>query len=145
MNFTTMDVLKKLKSLNESVPSPIALATLDEVDAVEKLLNIHFPPSYKRYLLEYSDVNFGVFELYNLRQDGSYLDIVLGIREAREAYDLPNYLIPFLHDNSNYFCFDKTSKGPEYNVVYWAHNGLTNEKWDNFLDWVVKCWINENQ
>ena len=65
------------------------------------------------------------------------------MKEAREK-ELPHHLIPFLEDNGDYYCFDLSTKAPEYEVTYWSHNGTTDEKWGNFIDWVEKCWIGEH-
>ncbi|WP_207431758.1 SMI1/KNR4 family protein [Sabulibacter ruber] len=138
-----METLEKLKSLSESVPKPPTLPTEKELKNAEEKLGVTFPPSYVEYQLKYSDVSFGPFELYQLFEDGSYTDLISSVREVRE-YGLPEHLLPFLEDNGDYYCFDLTSKGPEYLVRFWSHNGTTNEKWDNFLDWVEECWIGEH-
>lgn len=139
-----MDTLEKLKSLNQPVPQPSKLPSERDVKLVEDKLGVKFPPSYVKFLLKYSDVNVGTFEPYSVFQDNSYLDIIEGITNAREAYDLPENLIPFLEDNGNYYCFDLDSKGPEHSIVFWSPYGISSEKWNSFLDWIDRCWIGEN-
>jgi hypothetical protein len=137
-----MDALELLRSLNEEVPHAPQLSTHDDVRNAEEKLGVAFPPSYVKYQLQYSDVTFGTYEPYHLFQDGSYLDLVASVDEAREN-GLPDHLLPFVEDNSDYFCFDLQSAGPEYKVAFWSHNGKQGETWSNFLDWVERCWIGE--
>lgn len=136
-----MNTLEKLKLQGDPAPTP-PLPTEEDVKNAEEKLGVTFPPSYINYQLEYSNYNYGMFELYLLFEDGSYLDLINSVKEARE-YGLPEHLLPFLEDNGDYYCFDLTTQAPEYEVRYWSHNGTTNEKWENFLDWVQRCWIEE--
>ncbi|HVG16050.1 MAG TPA: SMI1/KNR4 family protein [Chitinophagaceae bacterium] len=139
-----MDTLEKLKSLNQSVPNPATLPAEADVKAAEEKLGIKFPPSYVKYQLEYSDVSFGHLEMYSLMEDGGYLDLIQAVNEARQYHQLPEHLLPFAAEqDGDYFCFDLQSEAPEYEVVYWSHNGTTDEGWQNFLDWVERCWIEE--
>ena len=137
-----MDTLEKLKLQSESVPSPPPLPTEQDVKNAEEKLGVRFSPSYIKYQLEYSNLSYGAFEPYLLFEDGSYLDLVNSVEEAREN-GLPEHLLPFLEDNGDYYCFDMTTKAPEYKVRYWSHNGTVDESWEGFLDWVERCWIEE--
>ena len=138
-----METLERLKSLSRPVPKPPSLPTEEDVKNAEEILNVKFPPSYVKYQLEYSDILFGTYEPYQLFENGSYTDLIKSVNEARE-YGLPKHLLPVLEDNGDYFCFDLTSPAPEFKVNYWTHNGITNENWGNFLDWVENCWIGEH-
>lgn len=140
----TMDILEKLRSLNESAPIPPALPTEADVVTAEEQLAVKFPPSYVKYQLHFSHVLYGHYELYQLFDDGSHLDLVTEVGEARKHHNLGAHLLPFVMDNGDYFCFDLRAPAPEYEVVYWSHNGITDERWKNFLDWVENCWIKES-
>lgn len=141
-----MDTLEKLKSLNQPVQSPAELPTDADVKTAEEKLGVQFPPSYVKYQLEYSNTTYGHLEMYSLFEDGSYLDMINNIKEARQYHELPEHLLPFVQEeDGDYYCFNLKSNGPEYEVVFWSHNGSTGEKWDNFLDWVERCWIEENE
>jgi hypothetical protein len=140
-----METLEKLKSLNEPVPVPPQLPKVADINNAEEKLGVKFPPSYVKYQLEYSNVQFGEFEMYQVFEDGSYLDLIQAVKEARQHHQLPEHLLPFVADqDGDYYCFNLRSNGPEYEVVYWSHNGTTDEKWNNFLDWVERCWIGES-
>ncbi len=136
-------VFDKLREMNEPVPIPAKLPTEQEVDQLEAKLGVKLAPSYREYLLHYSDVNVGTFEPYWVYRDGSYLDLIQGILEARQDPNFPRHYMPFLCDNGDYYCFDLKSPGPEYQVVYWSHNGPTQESWRDFPTWVEECWIAE--
>jgi hypothetical protein len=71
---------------------------------------------------------------------------VANVNNAREHHGLDDHLLPFVEEqDGEYYCFNLKSEAPEYEVVYWSHNGATGEKWDNFLDWVEQCWIGEQE
>ena len=137
-----MDTLEKLKSLSQLSSSNSLLPTEEDVKNAEEKLGVKFPPSYIKYQLEYSNLEYGTFEPFLLFEDGSYLDLVSSVNDARQN-GLPDYLLPFLEDNGDYYCFDMTTKAPEYKVKFWSHNGATGEEWEDFLDWVERCWIEE--
>ena len=65
------------------------------------------------------------------------------LNNARKYFELPTHLIPFVNDNDDYYCFDIKSSNQDFKVVYWSHNGSSNENWENFLDWMEKCLIGE--
>ena len=137
-----METLERLASLNEPVPQPPDLPSEQDVKNAEENLGVSFPPSYRRFQLEYSNISFGAFEPYLLFEEGSNLDLISAVKEAREN-GLPENLLPFVEDNGDYYCFDLTTKALEYKVRYWSHNGTTDENWEDFPDWVEKCWIEE--
>lgn len=128
-----------------TIDPAVQLPTTEEVQQIEHQLDVVFPPTYRTFLLEYSNISFGTFEMLrvNPSEEDSYLSIQNVVADARRYYHLPESLLPFLEDNGDYYCFNLESHAPECQVVYWSHDGLTNEKWLNFLDWVEKCWIDE--
>jgi hypothetical protein len=139
-----MNILTQLQKW--SVPTPITpeLPTQEHIISLENYLTLTLPDSYKMYLLNYSNLSIGTFELYLPIADNSYLDIYEAIKEAR-AMGLPKYLVPFLGDNNYYYCFDTQKRTTtDYEVVVW-NNGLTGEKWINFLEWVEHCWLAETK
>jgi hypothetical protein len=138
-------ILERLRSLSVASPDPGRLPSGEEVAEAEAALGVSFPPSYTTYLLQYADVEVGHYELYSPAEEDSYLDLVKEVEETWASGELERHLLPFVEDNGDYFCFDLKSAGPEYEVVYWSHNGTTNERWKNFLHWVEACWIGETE
>ncbi|WP_305830531.1 SMI1/KNR4 family protein [Photobacterium leiognathi] len=52
------------------------------------------------------------------------LTIYEALVSARKFYDLPVELMPICEDNSDYYCINNNGE-----VVFWSHNGTTNQKW----------------
>lgn len=130
------DVLQQLRSLNEPVPIPLRLPTLQEVSNAEKQLRIPFPKDYRRFLLEASDVVYGTVEPALVTPDSGYRDLVTMAQTAWNALDLPKNLLPFCEDNGDYYCMNQRGQ-----VVYWSHNGQTDEKWVNLASWIEHVWL----
>lgn len=138
-----METLDKLKERGAINPFNDKLPTFEDINNLEKELNILLPDSYKTYLLDYSNISLGVYELLKPFRDNTYLDMINVVENSRTI--LPPNLIPFLYDNGDYFCFNLSKNAPDYEVVFWSHNGQTDEKWSNFITWVEKCWIGEQE
>jgi hypothetical protein len=140
-----MNILEQLPKWATPPTVSLSLPTEVQVNDLEKFVGCKFPISYKDYLLHYSNLSVGTFELFSLVPDEFAFDIYQGIQEAREM-GVPMKLFPFLYDNDYYYCFNlQTSDDTiDYEVVVWC-NGLTGEKWANFLDWVENCWLYETK
>lgn len=128
-------ILKKLARVGEAGKRSV-LATDDQLNAIEEGLGMKLPPSYRAYLKTYAHRLIGTYEPFTISElEG----------EARDAWsmEMETYLLPFVCDNGDYFCFDTRSKMEEPPVVYWSHNGTTDETWPNFAAWVEECWLGE--
>jgi hypothetical protein len=128
-------ILKKLARKGEAGPRDI-LATDEHLDSVEAALGVSLPESYRHYLKSYAHRQIGAYAPY------SALELENAIQTAR-TQEVEPYLLPFLEDNADYFCFDMRSKVPEPPVVFWSHNGTSDETWPNFAAWVEECWLGE--
>jgi hypothetical protein len=126
--------IAELRVRNEPVPEPLRLPTENEVAAAERGLGVKFPPDYRRYLLEASDVVFSTKEPCVLTLSGSYLDLVTVGREAWQL-GVPRDWLAFCEDNGDYFCLVGDS------VRYWSHNGETDEQWPDLGSWIDQVWI----
>ena len=135
-------IFTRLKELHSETPVTPSLPSEEEIKDKENKYGINFPPSYKLYLLKFSNLNVGTFEPYMLnRHQFPYIDLDSNVEDARK-YGLPDHLFPFMTHNGDYFCFNLNSEGPEYEVLFWSHD-FPEEKWKNFMDWVENCWIKE--
>ncbi len=132
-------VIKKLRRLNEPVPIPMRLPTSDEVDTAEQQLDVKFTPDYRKFLLEASDVVLGALEPATIADPESHTHLIKIAEDAWNQMDLPKNLLPICEDNGDYFCIN--AKGE---VVYWSHNGTTDEKWADLATWLQEVWIDEN-
>ena len=133
------EVLSELRRLNEPVPKPFRLPTETEVNEAEKKLGIRFHPDYRKFLLVASDVCFGTLEPGVVIPDAGHQDLFEIISDAREM-GVPGDVLPFCADTGDYFCMD--AKGQ---VIYWSHNGKTDEQWPNLETWIAEVWIGESE
>ena len=121
------------------------LPSEEQINEYEKYLNIRLPESYKKCLESCSNVSLGGLQLLIPSKSGDYLDIYQALIDINSVENFPKNFLPFVFDNADYFCFNLNKNAPDYEVVYWSHNGQTDEKWANFDDWVEKCWIGEQE
>tara|TARA_Y100001934_G_scaffold120671_1_gene147478 strand:- start:1616 stop:2062 length:447 start_codon:yes stop_codon:yes gene_type:complete len=137
------DIFNKLKSLHQPKSSNAKLPTETEIKEKETKYGINFPPTYQEFLKKYSNLSVGFYEPFMLnRPDVKFIDFDTNVKEAWEDGLSKEYL-PFLTDNGDYFCFDLTTKAPDFEVVLMSHE-MEEERWENFLDWVENCWIQES-
>lgn len=133
------EAIQKLRSVNESVPKPARLPTESEIAAAEKKLGIEFTADYHQFLLQASDVVYGAFEPAMVTPGAGRLDLVTMAREAWEI-GVPEELLPFCESNGDYFCVQGDGR-----VVYWSHDGTTDETWPDLAHWIVEVWLEEEQ
>jgi len=129
------DAIRVLRQNNEDVPKPMRLPAQAEVVAMADSLGVTFHPDYERYLLEASDVVFGTIEPATIvaSEDHTYLPSVV---EGARAMGVPDELLPVCEDNGDYYCMERNGR-----VVYWSHNGLTDESWVDLAAWIREVWL----
>jgi hypothetical protein len=71
-----------------------------------------------------------VFEPAVILPGADRLDLFKIAAAAWGIMGVPRDLLPFIEDNGDYFCL--TSDGE---VVYWSHNGSTDERWPTMAAW----------
>ena len=132
------DVIAELRRLNQPVPEPLRLPTQVEVEAAERRLKRKFPPDYRKYLLEASDVVYGTLEPAVVIQDAGYLELSELAESAWSEMEVPRDLLPICEDNGDYYCLNETGE-----VCFWSHNGATGDKWPDLATWIKEVWIDE--
>ena len=132
------DVIAQLRRLNQPVPEPLRLPTLVEVEAAERRLKRKFPPDYRKYLLEASDVVYGTLEPAVVIQDAGYLELSELAESAWSEMEVPRDLLPICEDNGDYYCLNENGE-----VCFWSHNGATEDKWPDLATWIKEVWIDE--
>lgn len=103
----------------------------EDISITEKALNWKFPQDYIDFIKSGYNLGESILEALEVGDTESYLDIVQVTNEARESYDLPTNLQPIVEDNSDYYCLTTSNE-----VVFWSHNGITDEKWDSLSSWI---------
>ena len=67
---------------------------------------------------------------FQLIPPSGHLDLFEIAETAWSVMRVPRHLLPFVEDNGDYYCF-----APSGEVVYWSHNGTTDEKWPTIAAW----------
>lgn len=110
--------------------SPFRTPTESEVDAAEARLGVSFHPDYRSFLLGGGDVGNAVFEPAVVLPGSGYCDLFEIAAEAWKNAGVPADLLPFIEDNGDCYCITPTGE-----VVFWSHNGATNERWPDMASW----------
>ena len=116
-----------MEEFEVNIPTDIEIA-----EAQEKL-GFTFPPEYVAFIKSGYDLGDAPLEALEILDPPSYADIYEALVSARKFYDLPVELMPICEDNSDYYCINNNGE-----VVFWSHNGTTNEKWANVTVWAKK-------
>lgn len=131
-------IIARLRSLNEPVPIPLRLPDEKEIESAENELGVNFHPDYRKYLAEASDVVYGVLEPATIPPDSGNTYIV-PLATAAWKIGVPRNLIPIAEDNGDYYCMDESGQ-----ILFWSHDGLTDEKWPDLATWIEQVWIGGN-
>jgi SMI1-KNR4 cell-wall len=139
MAVTLAEAIRPLRELNEPVPKPMRLPSAAAVAAAERELGVTFHPDYRKFLLEASDVVYGTLEPATIGRKRAHTDLVRMAHDAWTLMELPRELLPICDNNADYYCMNGRGE-----VVYWSHDGLTDERWPNLAAWIQQVWIEEN-
>jgi hypothetical protein len=131
-------VIEKLRNLNEPVPKPLRLPSREEIINIQIQLGLEFHPDYIQYLLEASDVVFGVLEPATIPVESGHTFIGNVVNSAWKM-GVPKTLVPIAEDNGDFYCMNESGE-----VIFWSHNGATDEMWPNLETWIQEVWIDEN-
>jgi hypothetical protein len=110
--------------------NPFRLPTDSEIVAAEQRLGLAFHPDYKAFLKGGGDVANASFEPAVIVPGSGHLDLFKITDAAWNLMGVPHDLLPFVEDNGDYYCLSPTGE-----VVYWSHNGTTDERWPNIATW----------
>jgi hypothetical protein len=130
------DAFRELRARNESVPIPPRLPTATEVDEAEQRLGASFPSDFRRYLIEASDIVYGTIEPVTITLPGSHTDLFSVARDAWDASGVPRDLLPICEDNADFYCMNEAGE-----IVYWSHNGTSDETWPTLARWIQDVWL----
>ncbi len=128
--------IASLRALNRSVPRPLRLPAESQVSLAEQKLDVSFHPDFRRYLLEVSDIVYGSLEPVTITRPGSHTDLVSVTENGRDHWGLPSDYIPICEDNADLYCVR-----PDGVVVFWPHDGKSNESWTSIAEWIEEVWI----
>ena len=126
----------ELRLLNLPVPKPPSLPSEADVDRVLDDVGVVVHNDLRRWFLEASDIVFGSLE--PVRVGGGHTDFAKTLDLAR-SWGVPPDAVPICEDNSDFYCIE-----PSGEVVYWSHNGTTDERWPDLATWITEVWIGGN-
>ncbi|MCL1044240.1 SMI1/KNR4 family protein [Shewanella electrodiphila] len=104
-----------------------------EISEAQQKLGFTFPNDYIDFIKSGYDLGNAPMEALEINNAQSHLDIYSAIADAKKFYELPDELLPICEDNSDYYCLNKSGQ-----VVFWSHNGLTDEMWQNTKEWHIQ-------
>ena len=113
------ETLAKLRALDETGPKLVPLPDERQIAAVERDTGVVFPPDFRRYLLEASDIMFDVLEPVTVIDPEMHTHFPKVLEMARD-YGVPADLIPLCEDNADFtvlrrrekLCSGATTDGP---------------------------------
>jgi len=101
-----------------------------EIEEAQERLGFTFPLEYIEFIKSGYDLGDAALEALEVSNPQSHVDIFEALESARKYYELPSGLCPICEDNSDYYCLNQKGQ-----VVFWSHNGSTDEKWENVTEW----------
>ena len=134
-------VIAQLRKLNEPVPNPARLPGVSEVEAAQQAVGFAFHADFIQYLLEASNVTFGIFEPVTLTEPDSHTYLPTVAADAwRIGIPRDDYL-PICQDNADFYCMN--ARGA---VVFMSHDGdfAPSERWPDLATWIEEVWIGES-
>lgn len=102
----------------------------DEIRNAQKRLGFSFSSDYIAFIKSGYDLADAPLDALEIVKPPRYLDIYRMLADAREHYDLPKTLLPICEDNSDLYCLSENGE-----VVFWSHNGITDERWSSVSEW----------
>jgi hypothetical protein len=106
---------------------------------VERELGLLFHQDFRRYLLEISDVVFGTIEPVTINNSGLHTNLVTVTEDGWSYSILPASYAPIRDSKSDLYCVT-----PDGEVVFWPHDGTSDESWPNLAAWIEDVWIGES-
>lgn len=113
-----------MKEFELKIPTDI------EINDAQEKLGFNLPSEYVAFIKSGYDLGDAPLEALEIVNPPSYADIYEALESARKSYGLPLELMPICEDNSDYYCINQKGE-----VVFWSHNGTTDEKWKNVTIW----------
>ncbi len=101
-------------------------------------MGLLFPPDYRRFLMEASDVIVGTIEPATITNPQSHTHLP-DIANSAWSLGVDRSWLPICEDNGDYFCL--TPRGA---IAYWSHNGPTGEQWPDLAAWIQDVWLAES-
>lgn len=133
--------ISELRKRDEEVPIHAKLPVLENLEKIARELNLEIgkdiPSDYVHYLLDASDITFGLLEPVQITDNESKYNYLPELMEEMKAYGIDNKGIPLCNDNDDIYYMSKDKK-----IHLYSHE-LKKEidQWENLADWILNEWI----
>lgn len=101
-----------------------------KLQRLSKKLGFIFSLEYLEFIKSGYDLGDAPLDALEISNPPSYADIFEALESARKYYQLPKDLCPICENNSDYYCLNQKGE-----VVFWSHNGATDDGWLNVTVW----------
>lgn len=128
--------IRKLRAEARQLPIPRRLPTIDQVREVESRMERAFHPDLLKYFLEASDIWYGRKAPVTIADPCSLTFIEEVADRAWNGYGVPKALLPICEDNADFYCMNEKGQ-----VVFWSHDGATEEMWGSLAVWMDAVWL----
>ena len=134
--------IARLRELNEPVPKPPRLPSIEEIEAVQERLRQPLPDDLIQFLLEASDVTLGTLEPVTVTDPSHYTYLPAVAARAWKAGVPRDDFVPVCEDNGDFYCINARGQ-----VVFFSHDGQADdaERWPDLATWIENVWIAESQ
>jgi len=131
--------VNQLVSVASSMSPTRRLPSIEYIGNIEKVIGVKFSDDYKYFLLKVGRIDHGVIEPCTLFPEDGHTYLIEVHKDAKQLHGFPENSIPICQDNGDYYLLTRNG-----NVVFWSHNGTTNESWATLAEWIKEVWILES-
>lgn len=133
-----ISVVNELKKIRMPLPKAQKIPSDELLSSYEKDLGFIFSEDYKYFLKEANgSLLNGKDALIVTANKNSPRELFINANEAW-GLGVPRDWLPICEDNGNYYCIKKSGE-----VVFWSHDGSSDENWKDLATWIKRVWIEE--
>jgi len=133
---------KEIENLNKKkldLPKKQILPDNKILDRYEDILKIKFSDEYRNFIKKVGYIICNGMDNLNLTEDQSSRRDLIKYTEMARELGLPKNWLPIVEDNGDYYCLR-----PDGKVVFWSHDGSSDEEWESIAAWIHEVWIGSN-
>ncbi|QDO82879.1 SMI1/KNR4 family protein [Shewanella psychropiezotolerans] len=129
------EIIEQLQELSETVPTPLELATFEQIVVVEEEILMPLPAELKEYLLYASDVIYGSLEPVTASDPYSHTYLA-EVTAYAWSIGMSREYVAICQQGNSFYCIDQ-----EGQVILWSEDELESETWDSFWQWAEHVWL----
>ena len=129
------EIIEQLQELSETVPTPLELATFEQIVVVEEEILMPLPAELKEYLLYASDVIYGSLEPVTASDPYSHTYLA-DVPAYAWSIGMSREYVAICQQGNSFYCIDQ-----EGQVMLWSEDELESETWDSFWQWAEHVWL----